>query len=297
MRISTDSSRAIEAIDALVSGYTAARRARALFVMLQVFVDDSYDAESRVFVLAGYAASVDQWKAFTAQWDHILIGQKLPYFKMSESNQWGEERLSSILPYLQNVICDNVQFGVQVVVDKEMLLSEFDGFLGKKIANPYYFSFFRLLTKILMREDLPGGNHDKIEFIFDEQIHEKKYIREVWEEFKSILPEQALSRLGGEPIFRSDKDVLPLQAADFRAWQVRNQWASRVLGRPQYRVPLLPNKRTTVLSTMWDGIRLKELKADFLRDIGAHGPVQDTTEDTVILRLKDFMFGPTKTQR
>ena len=61
-------------------------------------------------------------------------------------------------------------------------------------------------------------------FIFDDQS-EKTIILNAWESYVSGNTEDVRERFGATPRFEDDKDFLPLQAADFWAWWVR-EWYS-----------------------------------------------------------------------
>ena len=75
---------------AQVSGIAPSKSSKRLFVVLQAFIDDSYDDD--VFVLAGYIASEEAWANFAKDWEDLLQwgtlksdGQR--HFKMSEMAQ------------------------------------------------------------------------------------------------------------------------------------------------------------------------------------------------------------------
>src|SRR5579872_3272072 len=61
---------------------------KRIFMVLQAFVDESYDAD--VFALAGYIASAEAWGAFSGEWEKLLPFAKRGgkkgnrRFKMSE---------------------------------------------------------------------------------------------------------------------------------------------------------------------------------------------------------------------
>ncbi len=63
--------------------------------------------------------------------------------------------------------------------------------------------------------------HDEIEFIFDEQMTEKRHIKYAWEGLKTTRPDIA-NFLGGEPKWVNDK-----------AWWTRRQKEELIAGKPQ----------------------------------------------------------------
>ena len=66
------------------------------------------------------------------------------------------------------------------------------------------------------------------DFIFDEQIGFSDEVNRLWSRFKASLDRSTTSDLakfvGSRPIFRTELDFLPLQAADLCAWQLRNHY-------------------------------------------------------------------------
>jgi hypothetical protein len=55
-------------------------------VMLQAFVDDSgSDPASRMFILAGFAATVPQWEHFSDEWQRVLDTEpSIAYYKNNQ---------------------------------------------------------------------------------------------------------------------------------------------------------------------------------------------------------------------
>jgi hypothetical protein len=51
---------------------------------------------------------------------------------------------------------------------------------------------------------------------------------------RAIQQEPYKTMMGNTPIFRSDRELLPLQAADMLAWHVRNEFAYPAEDRPLY---------------------------------------------------------------
>jgi len=227
--------------------------------MLQAYVDDSANTDPPIFVLAGCAATVDQWSTFSEQWDHALRGMHLKAFKMSEANQWSFERKQLILPYLYRVICNNVKFGFHVIVDPVALKKELSGLFDINVSTPYYFCFFRTLIKILSRDELPGGE-DKIEFIFDEQRGEEKYIRQAWDDFFDCAPIKAKQRLIAQPQFRTDDELLPLQAADFRSWWTRHNLSEAIKGNFESDIIMKADKPLLIMQSIWNRDRIIDFK-------------------------------------
>ncbi len=73
------------------------------------------------------------------------------------------------------------------------------------------------------------GIDEPIDFVFDDES-EKTRLAGMWDMLKLSSSPEIRRNMGGEPIFRKDEKVLPLQAADLYAWWVRKWEADRVSG-------------------------------------------------------------------
>jgi hypothetical protein len=90
----------------------------------------------------------------------------------------------------------------------------------RNAINPFYLAFSRIVSGFaIWQTDL--GLHDKVDFIFDDRVMEKKKIRDAWDSFKENAAAEARPYIGSDPRFEDDKEFLPLQAADLIAWWVR----------------------------------------------------------------------------
>jgi hypothetical protein len=95
------------------------------------------------------------------------------------------------------------------------------------------------------------GIHSPCDFIFDEHIGFSLEALRSWPQIKSLLENSARSDLGNfvgsPPIFRDEKQFLPLQAADLYAWQVRNHYLAN--HRMKNQTIRFPRNRT--LQMLW----------------------------------------------
>jgi hypothetical protein len=79
------------------------------------------------------------------------------------------------------------------------------------------------------------GLHDKVDFIFDDRVMEKKKIRDAWDSFKENAAAEARPYIGSDPRFEDDKEFLPLQAADLIAWVDYEKWQPKKDKSPRSR--------------------------------------------------------------
>jgi hypothetical protein len=198
--------------------------------MLAAYFDDSgSDGQGPVFVLAGWAASVERWHSFSNAWQAVLDleePRRLEYFKMAEANSrrnqfwgWSEDERDRCVSRLTTVIKEHVAFGIYSMLwwdDYRIVQRQFPRFQLK----PYEIMFASLMIGAAYRAK---GIGERIEFIFDDQGLIGSNAAYAFDLAKRhILPSDVAEIMAGYPIHRSDKEFLPLQAADLYAWHVRS---------------------------------------------------------------------------
>jgi hypothetical protein len=198
--------------------------------MLQCCIDDSgSDNKGPVFVLAGYVSTVERWKVFSHVWDIALKSGPRPLacFKMVEANRlsgqflhWTPLERDAKIHELARNIKGNAMFQVRTVLWKKEF-AQIQAKYPDYPVEPYTFLFHEimgLVTRHLWR-DLKI--EDKIEFYFDEQGAFGNRASRSFKTAQEDLPPFLLEYVAGMPNHVSDKDMLPLQAADMLAWQIR----------------------------------------------------------------------------
>jgi hypothetical protein len=189
------------------------------------FVDDSGSGgDSPYYVLAGYSADKSTWESFWADWQGVLdLSPKLNYFKMSEAESLKgqflnftrsdrDARLAKFIDVILNHDLFEASVAIKDVDYREVLYPVLD----RGHASPYYCAFIGMATALSGRYR-HSGSDEIVHFIFDTQgAMEDKMLR-LYDTFRGDFRHWKL----GSVEYRSDKDVLPLQAADLIAWQTR----------------------------------------------------------------------------
>lgn len=229
-------SRAVDRVWAQVSGLASSRAGDRAFMVLQAFIDDSYEPEAGAYVLAGYVASAERWAAFSREWELALpkwgrLNEKGRFhFKMSEMSG----RMSNVAG-MYRIIEDHVDLAVSIAFIKEdfhiararLYLIDGRGLDWDEVGYNYYmFAFYCLMDtfhtahtqelKTLIPEN------ERVDFYFDDQ-REKGQILRTWDRYMDARPPEIRDTFGRTPRFEDDSDFLPLQAADFWAWWIR-EW-------------------------------------------------------------------------
>jgi hypothetical protein len=210
---------------ALVEGLPSPNRQRRPLMILRSYIDDSDINQGAFSILAGWIGPADRWAMFADDWQAALTMRNLKRFKMSEFLrgggeffEWSEDEKSFFIKYLMNLIRERAFKGIAIILPSDVYSMVF-----KKVMRPFNIPYsvllFSLVSNTIQRFDYPDV--DRIDFVFDIQNGQSKYIIDQWDIFKRSAPDRLKSRLGDPPIFRSDETTLPLQAADLYAGWVR----------------------------------------------------------------------------
>jgi hypothetical protein len=194
---------------------------------MRVFCDDSGKNDA-IFVAAGLVSTVEKWKQFTDEWEFALRrAPALKRFKMNEAANRGNDRLGEF----QKIVERHVLYGVACVIETQEFEFAFKGKISRTLDNPFFAAYWTLMAATI-KEQGSRGDDSKEDFVFDEETKTIELeLRQMWMRAKELRPRPGLSeRMGNEPIFRNDEDVLPLQGADMLAWYVRRGYAEAASG-------------------------------------------------------------------
>jgi hypothetical protein len=219
------------AIRALVSGYPRRLWSDKLLVMIQAYVDDSEGASAnRPLVLAAYIHAAEEWIKFSDAWDAALHEEpRIEYFKMVEAQNlrdqfkgWSHKKRTRKLFRLAEVIAEFGPFSLDCWLNARRHKEVLKPHAPYGLSSPYYPLSFALACGVARVCHGHGANHP-IDFIFDKQDNVSKHVLLFWDYTVSGQPPEWGGLINPSPIFRDDKDVLPLQAADFLAWHTRRE--------------------------------------------------------------------------
>jgi hypothetical protein len=227
-------------IRAQVAGMAPDRRARRMFMVLQVYADESISAAGN-FVIAGYIGTAEEWAIFSSEWAPMakrygVFASKTnnhKVFKMSA--MMASEDRRQYIPWFYRIIegrqIKPFSFGINKSVFrnavKRIIVTQNGHRFNFEKPNEYYFLFNCVVSNIARlidkRDDLFSSD-DKVDFYFDDQLGVKTHILNAWSDFVDGSNESFRSRIGQTPRFESEEDFLPIQAADFWAW-MHGRWA------------------------------------------------------------------------
>lgn len=214
-------SAAAERIRALVSGFPGERAKARVLLMLQAYVDGSGTGDSRFLVIAGHVATSEDWAKFSDAWEARLKCAQLPYFKMNEMKNKPE-----IAGWFYRLIEEhNIPAAIACVVKtneiREVELSvKFPDYITNpnSAINPYFWAV-KYIVRILAEYQEQLGFYEPVDFVFDTES-EYERVQSSWNILKGAAEPKIAKLLGDTPIYRNDKNTMPLQAADLYAWWI-----------------------------------------------------------------------------
>ena len=224
---------AADRVWAQVCGMRPDLAGQRLFVVLQAYMDESYD-QGGTFVLAGYISTAERWAEFSKEWEAALPNATKAKngnyrFKMSEMarTRGGMSNVS----IFHDIIQRHAIMGVSFTLDEgelkraiDRISIEFVTIEWQEPLTPYYVAF-RLFMELFhnYRTENPDALEIRgpVDFYFDDRQQDKKIIWSAWDEYIEKRPDDYKPMYGSPPKFENDEVFLPLQAADFQAWWTR----------------------------------------------------------------------------
>jgi hypothetical protein len=206
-------------------------------MQLQGYFDDSGSHGGQgLYVLGGFLAPSVSWSGFKGEWQGVLNQDPdIAYLKMSEAislrgqfDAWPGRLRDQKVFELAEVAERWAVARISAMVWKE----DFDAHIKgaspwRELDNPYFLLFYQIIVLTIgFMLELGQGTLDigaaRVEFVFDEQGALGRDAVGWWDVLKQALEPEKTQLLGDPPKFGSDKQLLPLQAADLLAWSVRN---------------------------------------------------------------------------
>src|SRR5215472_5515925 len=186
-------------------------------VIGRLFLDESFSKEP--YVSVGWVSESRRWQGLSKQWVSALrAGKHLEYFKLSEAlllrgafAGWTQterdeklRQLAGVIPHddhiIQGIACHTRQSDFDTIARVH---------LRRIYKNPYYF----VMAIIMLKAVDWFYNFDRIDFVLDkDNCKQADRMRRI---FYSRL--QPINPRFGECCTQSDKETMPLQAADMLA--------------------------------------------------------------------------------
>ncbi len=270
--------------------YSSARRVAVLsygahraMLMLRLYLDDagkSGDPNNEICCIAGCLSPLTAWDELEAEWKDILEKYEVPYLHMKELahfkgpfSKWEndeksrKEFLSSLMDVMHKYVLAIV--GATIPIEAYNSLSEEQ---RNSVPDPYFMCFQQTLhlassrafaasteTKAAHGLQTPNPNQaEKFEVIFSEQDDFKGRANQL---FKHMKEKSSLGPLLGAFTWASYKEVIPLQAADLVAYEVKI--FARDLLKLHATPTRVPMKRLFTMSPIFSFLDHNEIKRKF----------------------------------
>lgn len=244
-----------------------------LFGVLTAYIDDSgSQGEGPAFILAGYVADKEQWKAFAEQWQIALdLKPKLTIVKIQHALRleegWGRfnsQQRDERLKRFASIIHRHVKMGVVVSCGWDDLRRIKKEFFPKDKFQPYSILFNGLMGDVIKHLDWLGIQ-EQVDFVFDDQGASAKMAVQIFDAVLPDLPTRLTNFIASRPIHRSDDEVLPLQAAHTIAWLHRRHAQQRGLANDlgKWTPPLRILKKLGEIPTLYNWYPYERLAFNF----------------------------------
>jgi hypothetical protein len=206
-------------------------------MVLQAAADDSgNEPPNKFFVFGGFIADSTTWTRFTDEWDIALKEcPRIEYFKMAEANGlrdqfegWSREAADEKVEKLSRIAANYPLAVIDVSikhVDFADLISGIDlPARGLSTDKPYPILANQLMVTLGDFQRRLNAS-EKIDIFFDTQLGFDEELNRWWPLFEQLRNEETQTNfaryISGPPIFRTEQEFVPLQAADLYVWHKR----------------------------------------------------------------------------
>jgi hypothetical protein len=196
--------------------------------MLQAYFDESYSEVGRKCVyMAGYVTYASTWAEFSDVWDQqCKASPRIDYLHMVEAQNlrdqfkgWRPDDRDRKVLALASVVRHFRPWAISCSVSREDYSELVTPYAPFQMKSPYFACFYGIVLG-LARLQSRLGNPIPLDLIFDEQASQWDVLM-AYDFVKAEQRPDIAAAMGSAPIFRNDKQILPLQAADMLAWHLR----------------------------------------------------------------------------
>jgi len=198
--------------------------------MINLYCDESHD--STTYALAGWIADSSAWDWLDSAWKEMLQQHNAPAFHAAEIvgrdtitdgrfREWTFEQEVALFSHATDILTESEKLpglcsiGCSVAVLDESNI--------KRQDDLWVLLFCRLLA-ILVKLDRGG-----ISIMFDEKPEVRRIVERYYYQAKKLIDSARPGKLASSTIaFRSDEATMPLQAADFFAYEWRKRISDQV---------------------------------------------------------------------
>jgi hypothetical protein len=219
----------------MLSGYAPHVREAKSLAFLRAYTDDSASeiGDRRLF-FAGFVHRAEEWALFAESWDaELKCAPAIEYLKMSEAQNlkkqfknWSRAQCDAKLLALARTILHFRPVSFQFSIDRQKFDRIVKPVSPRGLGSAHFCCCLGIMSGLARYAAGIGGNAP-IEFVFDEQDGVDIDVQMWFKAMKSGLPRKIRKLISGTPSFRSDLQLVQLQAADLLAWNLRREHENR----------------------------------------------------------------------
>ena len=267
-----------------LSGLPEPERKRRLLMPVQAFVDESGGkGQGGHLVLCALVSNSERWADFSDEWRMCLnTSPALRRFKMKDAAGltgdffgWQPDARDKKLRELARIINRHAEFLVYCAVDLKGHEKVHATNLPKPLNEPYFWPFHIIIMSICL--DLWDlGWRERFEIIFDEEVifgPRAKAWYPVIKRVVQIREPEAHSIMPIDPLFRSDDEFRPIQAADLFAWCIRRNTNNPEMPVFEWLLEEMQNVSLSDYSNYYDEERMSDVLQESRR-ITRDGEIQ-----------------------
>lgn len=195
---------------------------------IQAYVDETgLDGRSPILLFSALIGTAFDWASFSDQWKDVLNeSPRIDYFKMDEAVGFdkqfygcSESQRNYKLIRLAKTIGGEYPIVEHVVTaDLAAIEKVLKPLASKPASDPYFWPFQLTIHTIGLSLLLDAEYDEPFEIFFDEHVIFGPRAKAWWPIVRALAKPELRAILPVEPIFRDDKNTMPLQAADLTAW-------------------------------------------------------------------------------
>ena len=241
--------------------------------MIQAFLDDSGTKGTHpIFTFAGFIGRAEVWAQFSEEWSTWLnTPPKIEYLKMAEAAKLkgqfqhfdATQRNDKLKECVAIIKRHLPQWAIHVTVDIGEWWRVIAPDTPKMLSDPYFMAFWGILLGVCC-EMLDTKVPERFEVVFDEHSIFRPRIN-LWylfvQDMLRELHDEALARImPPSPLFRDDKEFVPLQASDVLAWLFRHASSGQRTEFEWIATELAPLIPMSDYSTIYTGKRIEDVR-------------------------------------
>lgn len=201
-----------------------------LVALVSGYFDDSL-ASGDVWVVAGYAGTINQWELLERLWNEALVRHGVPYFHMREMAdpkgpfaKWHppQDHKDEVLAFLSDLVAA-IRKSRLKMFGSAVWTSDLDRFNAEHGVSiePYPLAAYACLSQVAFEYQLP------VTAIFDRVEKIQSKLRRAWQYIRTepLWPELC-DNIATMPLQKTvtSRQVPGMQAADFIAWESRKAY-------------------------------------------------------------------------